>query len=210
METIELNTKLHSNGEYDLNHEFIQPYYLETLQKKEYLEIQKYISNLSDSDYKFNKNTEFNHYDGYQDKTIEKYRSCKIHYPQEDTILPRLGRDYFHSLNNKFWKYDLADVFEFQLIKYDIGGNYNWHCDYGVAPVEGSVRKLSMSIHLTDPKEYEGGELNLINYSNYPVMVNNGLGSTIIFDSKVPHKVWPVTWGTRIALVGWANGPKLR
>ena len=93
METIELNTKLNSNGEYDLNHEFIQPYYLETLQKKEYLEIQEYISNLSDSDYKFNKNTEFNHYDGYQDKTIEKYRSCKIHYPQEDTILPRLGRD---------------------------------------------------------------------------------------------------------------------
>ena len=27
---------------------------------------------------------------------------------------------------------------------------------------------------------------------------------------KVPHKVWPGTWGTRIALVGWANGPKLR
>ena len=41
-------------------------------------------------------------------------------------------------------------------------------------------------------------------------MVNNSLGSTIVFDSKVPHKVWPVTWGTRIALVGWANGPKLR
>ena len=46
-----------------------------------------------------------------------------------------------------------------------------------------------MSVHLTDPKEYEGGELNLINYSNYPIMVNNNLGSTIVFDSRIPHKV---------------------
>ena len=96
------------------------------------------------------------------------------------------------------------------MLKYHEGGNYNWHCDYGVAPFKGSVRKLSMSVHLTDPKEYEGGELNLINYSNYPIMVNNNLGSTIVFDSKIPHKVWPVTWGERIVLVGWANGPKLR
>ena len=210
METIELNTKLHSNGEYDLNHEFIQPYYLETLQKKEYLEIQEYISNLSDSDYKFNKNTEFNHYDGYQDKTIEKYRSCKIHYPQEDTILPRLGRDYFHSLNNKFWKYDLADVFEFQLIKYDIGGNYNWHCDYGTAERPGLIRKLSMSIQLTPPEEYHGGELQVVDYGNHTLTIPGDLGTVIVFDSKLPHKVWPVTWGQRISLVGWANGPRLR
>ena len=47
-----------------------------------------------------------------------------------------------------------------------------------------------MSVHLTDPKEYEGGELNLINYSNYPIMVNNNLGSTIVFDSRIPHKVF--------------------
>ena len=183
---------------------------MEKLNNKELTEIQDYISKLSDSDYKFNESTEFSHYDGYDDIHYDKYRSCKIHYPQDDTILRRVGRDYFHSLNNQFWNYDLADVFEFQLIKYDVGGNYNWHCDYGEAPARGSVRKLSMSVHLTDPKEYEGGELNLINYSNYPIMVNNNLGSTIVFDSRIPHKVWPVTWGTRIALVGWANGPKLR
>jgi len=210
METIELNTKLHSNGEYDLNHEFIQPYYLETLQKKEYLEIQEYISNLSDSDYKFNKNTEFNHYDGYQDKTIEKYRSCKIHYPQEDTILPRLGRDYFHSLNNKFWKYDLADVFEFQLIKYDIGGNYNWHCDYGTAERPGLIRKLSMSIQLTPPENYDGGELQVVDYSNRTINIPTNQGTVVVFDSKLPHKVCPVTRGQRISLVAWANGPRFR
>ena len=172
METIELNTKLHSNGEYDLNHEFIQPYYLETLQKKEYLEIQEYISNLSDSDYKFNESTEFSHYDGYDDIHYDKYRSCKIHYPKKDSILPRVGKSYFYSLNNKVWKYDLADVFEFQLIKYDIGGNYNWHCDYGTAERPGLIRKLSISIQLTPPEEYHGGELSVVNYGNTTVNIS--------------------------------------
>ena len=71
METVKLENKsrkLHANGTYDECHEFIQPYYLENIGKSNYLEIQKYISNLSDSDYKFNKNTEFGHYNGYDDK----------------------------------------------------------------------------------------------------------------------------------------------
>ena len=91
--------------------EFIEPYYLEKLNNKELTEIQDYISKLSDSDYKFNKNTEFSHYDGYQDKNIEKYRSCKIHYPKEDTILHCVGNCYFYSLNNQFFIYDLEDCF---------------------------------------------------------------------------------------------------
>ena len=214
METTQIETKtrkLHSDGTYDPNHEFIQPYYLETLREKEYLEIQEYISNLSDSDYKFSRSTEFSHYDGYGNKTVDKYRSCRIYYPEDDTILPNIGRDYFLSLNNKFWKYDLVyDCFEFQLIKYDIGGNYNWHCDYGTAKRPGLIRKLSMSIQLTPPEEYHGGELQVVNYGNHTVTIPNTLGTVVVFDSKLPHKVWPVVWGQRLSLVGWANGPRFR
>ena len=213
METIEIKTenrKLHASGKHDPNHEFIQPYYLETLQEHIYLEIQEYISNLSDSDYKFNKSTEFSHYNGYEDKHYEKYRSCRIHYPQDGTILCRVGCDYFHSLNNQFWNYDLADVFEFQLIKYDIGGTYNWHCDYGTAERPGLIRKLSMSIQLTPPEEYHGGELSVVNYGNTTINISTDLGTVVVFDSKLPHKVWPVVWGQRLSLVGWANGPRFR
>ena len=190
--------------------EFIEPYYLEKLNHKELTEIQDYISKLSDSDYKFNESTEFSHYDGYDDIHYDKYRSCKIHYPQDDTILRRVGRDYFHSLNNQFWNYDLADVFEFQLIKYDVGGNYNWHCDYGTAERPGLIRKLSMSIQLTPPEEYHGGESQVVNYGNRTITIPTHLGTVVVFDSKLPHKVWPVAWGQRISLVGWANGPRFR
>ena len=213
METIEIETKtrkLHSNGHYYDNYEFINPFYIENLQDSVNLEIQEYISNLSDNDYKFNERTEFSHYDGYEKKTIEKYRSCKIHYPEDNTILPAVGRHYFHFLNGKYWEYDLADVFEFQLIKYDIGGNYNWHCDYGTAEEPGLIRKLSMSIQLSPPENYDNGELQVVDYSNRTINIPTDSGTVVVFDSKLPHKVCPVTWGQRISLVGWANGPRFR
>ena len=187
--------------------EFIEPYYLEKLNRGELREIQKYISNLSDSDYKHN---EFEHYDGFEEKQYDKYRSCEIHYPKDSSILSRVGRKYFQYLNNQFYRYDLKNLFEFQLIKYYVGGNYNWHCDYGIAPKRGMSRKLSMSIQLTPPEEYEGGELQVVDYANHTLMIPGEIGTVIVFDSKLPHKVWPVVWGQRISLVGWANGPRLR
>ena len=187
--------------------EFIEPYYLEKLNRGELREIQKYISNLSDSDYKHN---EFEHYDGFEEKQYDKYRSCEIHYPKDSSILSRVGRKYFQYLNNQFYRYDLKNLFEFQLIKYYVGGNYNWHCDYGIAPKRGMSRKLSMSIQLTPPEEYHGGELQIVDYANHTLMIPGEIGTVIVFDSKLPHKVWPVVWGQRISLVGWANGPRLR
>ena len=124
--------------------------------------------------------------------------------------MPCIGKYYFRSLNDKFWKYDLEDVFEFQLIKYDIGGNYNWHCDYGISEKPGLIRKLSMSIQLTPPEEYHGGELSVVNYGNTTINISTDLGTVVVFDSKLPHKVWPVVWGQRLSLVGWANGPRFR
>ena len=187
--------------------EYINPYYLEKLNKDELREIEKYISNLSDSDYSL---SEFEHYDGFEDKTYDKYRSCMVHYPKDSSIISRVAKNYFRSLNNQFYNYDLKNFFEFQLIKYDVGGNYHWHCDYGISPKRGMSRKLSMSIQLTPPEEYEGGELQVVDYANHTLMIPGEIGTVIVFDSKLPHKVWPVTWGQRISLVGWANGPRLR
>jgi PKHD-type hydroxylase len=187
--------------------EYINPYYLEKLDNTELNQFQDYISNLSDSDYSL---SEFEHYDGFEDKTYDKYRSCMVHYPKDSSIISLVAKNYFQCLNSQFWRYDLKNHFEFQLVKYDIGGNYNWHCDYGIAPKRGLSRKLSMSIQLTPPEEYHGGELQVVDYGNHTIMIPGDLGTVIVFDSKLPHKVWPVVWGQRISLVGWANGPRLR
>ena len=187
--------------------EYINPYYLEKLDNTELNQFQDYISNLSDSDYSL---SEFEHYDGFEDKKYDKYRSCMVHYPKDSSIISRVAKNYFRSLNNQFYNYDLKNFFEFQLIKYDVGGNYHWHCDYGISPKRGMSRKLSMSIQLTPPEEYQGGELQVVDYGNHTLTIPGDLGTVIVFDSKLPHKVWPVTWGQRISLVGWANGPRLR
>ena len=187
--------------------EYINPYYLEKLNDKELKQFKEYISNLSASDYSL---SEFEHYDGFEDKKYDKYRSCMVHYPKDFSIISRVAKNYFQCFNSQFWRYDLKNHFEFQLVKYDVGGNYNWHCDYGIAPKRGLSRKLSMSIQLTPPEEYEGGELQVVDYGNHTLMIPGDLGTVIVFDSKLPHKVWPVTWGQRISLVGWANGPRLR
>jgi len=183
------------------NEEFIRPFYLDTLNSQDLQEIQDYISNLKDTDYKHNE---------IKYEEFDNYRSCEIHYPSASSVFFRVGKRIFHSINKKYYQYDLRNVYEFQLIKYYEGGNYNWHCDYGVSPRKGVVRKLSMSIQLSSPSDYEGGELQLIDYGNHTINFSNSLGSVIVFDAKLPHKVWPVTFGKRIALVGWASGPRLR
>ena len=189
------------------NDEFIRPYYLDKLSQDELEEIKDYISKLTDSDYVHN---EFPFTDGHLNQHFEKYRACEIHHPKSSSVFFRVGKKFFQQINKKYYKYDLKNVYEFQLIKYYEGGNYNWHRDYGVSPRPFVVRKLSMSIQLSDPETYHGGELQVVDYGNHQIMVPNELGTVILFDSKIPHKVHPICFGQRIALVGWASGPRLR
>ena len=103
------------------NEEFIRPFYLDTLNSQEIQEIQEYICNLKDIDYKHNQ---------IKYEEFDAYRSCEIHYPSSSSIFFRIGKRIFKEMNQKYYKYDLRNVYEFQLIKYYEGGNYNWHCDY--------------------------------------------------------------------------------
>ena len=200
-----------SENDQRCQHHFIHPYYYEQLDNTDLEEIREYISNLSEDDYKHN---EFDYYDSVDDQNHKKYRHCEIHYPktspESENLLYRIGKKIIRSLNERNYQYDLDDVFEFQLIKYYEGGNYNWHCDYGSSPRIDVVRKLSMTMQLSDPKDYEGGELHVVDYSNRVTTMEKYMGRVLVFDSKLPHKVHPVTSGKRIALVGWASGPQLR
>lgn len=189
------------------NEEFIRPYYLLQLEAKDLIEIKDYISNLKESDFTHNR---IKFTDQHSNEHFEDYRSCEIHYPKSSSIFFKVGKKIFQTINKKYYQYDLRNIYEFQLIKYYEGGNYNWHCDYGISPQKRIVRKLSLSIQLSNSKSYEGGELQLIDYSNHTITIPTDLGTIAVFDSKLPHKVHPVTFGERISLVGWSSGPKLR
>ena len=95
-----------------------------------------------------------------------------------------------------------------QLARYDSAdrGFYNWHTDFGhLAP----NRKISISVQLSHPDDYEGGDLELF-YDDPPVKLDRTRGALIAYPSFAVHRVTPVTRGTRWSLVAWIIGPRWR
>lgn len=114
------------------------------------------------------------------------------------------------SLNAQYYRFDLTGFGEaLQLTNYDQSehGMYGWHVDYGgnVAP----SRKLSMVLQLTDPSQYEGGNLQIMTTGD-PNTVRKQRGFVVVFPSYVLHQVTPVTKGSRQSLVSWITGPAFK
>lgn len=116
--------------------------------------------------------------------------------------------DVIMDLNNKYFKFDLFGFIEgFQFTRYDApGGKYDQHIDRGL---NTWTRKLSFVLQLTDPKEYEGGDLELI-FGDEPTQPKKEQGFVTVFPSYVLHRVTPVTKGTRYSLVAWITGPAFK
>jgi PKHD-type hydroxylase len=111
-------------------------------------------------------------------------------------------------MNANYFRFDLTGFGEpLQLTNYDQSENgmYGWHQDYG----GGVSRKLSVTVQLTDPSEYEGGNLQIMT-SGQPQNVRKQKGLIALFPSYVLHQVTPVTQGSRQSLVVWISGPAFK
>jgi PKHD-type hydroxylase len=112
--------------------------------------------------------------------------------------------DILNELNSKYFKFDLFGITEpLQFTSYEDDGHYVKHID---KTFNNSVRKLSVSIQLTDPSEYENGDLAL-HSSSQSIKMSRTQGTLIAFPSYVLHEVTPVTKGRRNSLVAWVSGP---
>ena len=130
------------------------------------------------------------------------------------------------------FEWDWSEAWQFT--KYGVGQYYGWHCDSwdkpysrppladGTRPIDhGKIRKLSVTISLSHPDEYVGGNLefdfrNQVDWDrNKKAAIHScdGIrprGSIIVFPSFVWHRVAPVTKGTRYSLVIWNLGYPFR
>jgi PKHD-type hydroxylase len=144
-------------------------------------------------------------------KSKSDVRDSKISwlYPVDgmDWVFRRVT-DITLSLNEKFFQFNLFGLNEgFQFTNYETpSGKYGKHVDRGI---NMPVRKLSISIQLTNPKEYEGGELYLYDDDKGTIM-DKSQGTLIIFPSYVLHEVMPVTKGERNSLVTWITGEQFK
>ena len=78
-----------------------------------------------------------------------------------------------------------------------------------MGPERFSIRKLSLVVQLSDPADYQGGELQVLS-AEEPTTFSKARGTVVVFPSYVLHRVMPVTSGTRFSLAGWVGGPHLR
>ena len=70
------------------------------------------------------------------------------------------------------------------------------------------IRKLSFSLQLSDPDDYEGGNVEFIDDSDKNFIGPRQRGTIILFDSRTKHRVNKVTKGVRRSIVGWVLGPR--
>lgn len=127
--------------------------------------------------------------------------------PESTWVFERLGH-VASQLNADYFRFDLTGFGEpLQLTHYDQAeqGMYGWHQDYN-AQVS---RKLSLVLQLTDPSQYEGGNLQVMT-NGEPQTVRKQRGLIAAFPSYVVHQVTPVTSGNRQSLVSWVSGPAFK
>ena len=95
-----------------------------------------------------------------------------------------------------------------QFTHYPTGGFYEWHMDNDIAGKhQQPVRKISMTLLLSDPSTFEGGELELMSKDKTAKLKQ---GQAIFFASWLQHRVKLVTRGERKSLVMWFGGPSFK
>jgi len=80
--------------------------------------------------------------------------------------------------------------------------------------LDGKIRKISMSVNLDEPDDYEGGDLEFDygilhrkNVTRFQTMTEiRPQGSIVVFPSYTYHQVQEVTEGKRHSLVMWSCG----
>lgn len=117
------------------------------------------------------------------------------------SVIPRVNYDLF-----------MLDIEVIETIQYTIyteGQHYDWHLD-SHAHWLNYERKISGSVLLTDPDEYEGGELEIITTGSpdKSILLKPQKGEIAFFASNMPHRVKPVTEGVRRSLVFWVQGKR--
>jgi len=144
----------------------------------------------------------------------KEIRACKLAWMFPNNYTEWIYRkitDVVNQVNEQYFKFDLTKLETLQFTKYkeEESGFYEKHTD----PIPGQYlpenRKLSLVVQLSDPSEYEGGDLCL-HTAKDPTVIEKKKGRIIFFPSYTLHEVKPVTQGTRYTLVGWTHGPAFK
>jgi len=149
----------------------------------------------------------------YKETTNDFVRKVSIHGFAYNThgnkIISEILDPIVNLANREAFGFDISGIKEFQISKYRANDYYKEHMDCYLKGIPAQ-RKLSITVQLSDPADYEGG--NFIFNKDIPALPDqvHNQGSIIVFPSFLYHQVEPVTKGTRSSLVGWYEGPHFK
>ena len=151
-----------------------------------------------------------------------KIRKTSVHFIKgKDNNINELAWHFLREANRIQFNYELTFFQAIQFAEYKDGGFYEWHQDASGIDPENETRKLSLTLVLSNPDTFEGGELQFYN-GGRPLedmgeitaeQVTNDIkaqGSVIVFDSRDFHRVTPVVKGIRHSVVCWCVGPNFK
>jgi PKHD-type hydroxylase len=95
-----------------------------------------------------------------------------------------------------------ARVYPFLFSRYETSMGYGWHVDSPVMGVPPVRTDLAMTIFLSDPSTYEGGEL-VIRTDTGEISYKPAMGDAIVYPCQYVHCVNDVRSGVRMAAVSW-------
>ncbi len=146
------------------------------------------------------------------EKRISTISWIPIEFNQQGQLHPMYQRlhQIVNNLNQTYFHFDDVNITEpAQYTEYTEGGFYDWHIDCPIYDQSEPMRKISMTLLLNDPSEFEGGELELMEDKLVSVADTQAKlkqGQAIFFASFLRHRVKPVTKGVRKSLVMWFTG----
>ena len=140
----------------------------------------------------------------FGDMDVRSSKVCWLYAADDLEWAFRKLTDIILNANDRFFNFDIFGLNEgLQFTNYKAPSDkYGKHIDRRLDTV---VRKLSISIQLTDPKKYKGGELYLYE-DDKGIEMKKEQGTLIIFPSYTLHEVKPITKGERNSLVAWVTG----
>lgn len=154
-------------------------------------------------------------------KANEEYRRSVVRWVDvsinpEFTVVHDLMWKAMARINEDWFRFNVTSLPPMQFTEYDASylGEYKSHQDVFWVTNTPNHRKLTLILQLSDPSEYQGGDLMLEYLSQDPSGGDYSMmkrkGSIIAFPSFIYHRLTPVTMGKRYSLVAWFEGPKFQ
>jgi PKHD-type hydroxylase len=122
--------------------------------------------------------------------------------------------EIFIEVNSSFYHFEISNISEINFLRY-INEGLDWHNDNRDKDKyskdrnllqECRTRKMTMSVLLSSPDDFEGGKLEFIPDFEFSA----SQGSVVVYPAYVVHRVTPIKTGARYILIASAKGPTFR